>query len=344
MKKTIIVLLTLVMTFGVGLLTGCGGSDSDSSDKDKKTEAQELKMSVTPSENSVWMVAANTFKEEVEKNTDGRYKIHIYPNEQLSSGDMAKGIEQLFSGQTELDIHSVMLMGTVDEKFTILTMPWLFENGYDDVDKYFFNGEGGKKTKELIEKNGAHCMAFGENGFRQLTNNTRAVKTPDDMKGLKIRIPANNMYISLFKKLGADPTTMNWGEVFTALQQGTIDGQENPMDTIRSAKVQEVQKYLTVWNYSYDPIALSASQKLWDSLSDEDKEIFEAAAEKGCKQEVKETRKLEKEIIEDSKKTMEVNTLSSDEIAAFKKLTDPLYEEYKDVIGEDLFKAFGYEF
>lgn len=345
MKKVLVVALAFIMALSMGILTACGGGEEAASGGGEASgDAQVLSMSVTPSEQSVWMVAAETFKEEVEKNTEGRFEINIYPNEQLSNGDLAKGVEQLISGQTDLDIHSVMIMSTVDEKFTVVTMPWLFANGYDDVDKYVFNGEGGEKLKELIENMGAHCMALGENGFRQLTNNVRPVHTPEDTKGLKLRIPSNNMYISLFKKLGSDPTTMNFAEVFTALQQGTIDGQENPMDTIKSAKLEEVQKYLTVWNYSYDPIALSASNKLWESLSDEDKEIFTAAAEKACAAEVEATRESEKKLLEEMGESMEINTLTADEIAAFREVTASVYEEYKDKIGEEYFNAFGYEF
>lgn len=348
MKKLLVAVLALTMALGAGLLTGCGGSSDSGSaggGSEASGDAKVLSMSVTPSEQSVWMVAAETFKEEVEKNTDGRYEINIYPNEQLSNGDMAKGIEQLISGQTDLDIHSVMIMGTVEEKFNTVTMPWLFPNGYDDVDKYVFNdGEGGKKLMELVEGMGAHPLALGENGFRQLTNNKHAVKSPADMKGLKIRIPSNNMYVSLFKKMGADPVAMNWGEVFTALQQGTIDGQENPMDVVKSGKVNEVQDYLTVWNYSYDPICLSVSNKVWDSLSDEDKAIFEEAAKKGCEKEIQETRKIEQKLLKEMEGEMEVNTLTPEEIAEFQKVTDPVYEEFKDQYGEDMFKAFGYEF
>ena len=304
-------------------------------------------MNVTTGESSVWQVAANTFKELVEERTEGRYQINIYPNEQLSSGDMTKGVEMLFTGVTDLDIHSVMNMTGFEEKLSVMTMPWLFPNGYDDVDQYLLNGEGGRAgemLKDILSEYDLHCMGIAENGFRQLTTN-KEINSLEDLKGLKIRIPSNNMYISLFKMLGADPTSMSFGEVFTSLQQGTIDGQENPYDTIRSGKLQEVQKYMTIWNYSYDAIALSASGKVWNSLSDEDKAIFTQAAQEACAKEVEESRKMDSEIIQQFKdEGMEITELTPDQIAAFQEKVAPIYDEYRDVIGDDTFAAFGYTF
>ena len=357
MKK----LLSLVMTgvLVLGLMSGCGGNSgssassnsgsapasSASSTSSAPAKAKVLKMNVTTAETSVWHVAANKFKEEVEKGTEGRYEVQIYGNEQLSSGDMPTGVENILTGVTDLDIHSVMIMQAFEEKLTVLTMPWLFTNGSDSVDELLFTGEGGQAIMDLIEAKGAHPLALGENGFRQLTNNVRPVQSPADMKGMKVRIPSNNMYISLFKMLGADPTTMNWGETFTALQQGTIDGQENPYDTIRSGKVNEVQKYMTIWNYSYDPIVLSVSQQVWDSLSDADKAVFEQAAKDAMAAEVEASRAMDADIIQQFKDGgMEVNELTDEQVAEFQKVVAPVYDEWRDRIGDDLFAAFDYTF
>lgn len=341
MKKFLSLAMACLMV--AGMLSGCG--DSSSSDSGSGDKPIELNMNVTTGESSVWQVAANTFKELVEEGTDGRYQINIFPNEQLSSGDMTKGVEMLFTGVTDLDIHSVMNMTGFEEKLSVMTMPWLFTNGYDSVDEYLLNGEGGEVIKELIRGKGAECLALGENGFRQITNNVRPIETPEDLEGLKIRIPSNNMYISLFQMLGADPTSMSFSEVFTALQQNTIDGQENPYDTIRSGKIQEVQKYMTIWNYSYDAIALCASGKLWESLSDEDKVIFQEAAEAACAKEVEESRKMDSEIIQEFKDSgMEITELTADQIAAFQEVVAPIYDEYRETIGDDVFEAFGYTF
>lgn len=328
------------------LLSGCGGGGGgDTASGEKAAKPIDLKMNVTTSESSVWMVAANEFKRLVEEGTEGRYTVSIFPNEQLSAGDMPKGVEMLFTGTTDLDIHSVMIMTSFEPKLTVCSMPWLFPNGYDSVDEILFNGEGKDKLMDLIRAKGAEPLALGENGFRQITNNTRAIQEPKDLERLKIRTPAIAMYIDLYKMLGADPTSMSFSEVFTSLQQGTIDGQENPYDTIRSAKIQEVQKYMTVWNYSYDPIVLSSSSKVWNSLSDADKVIFKDAAEKACAKQVEESRKMDSQIVEEFKAAgMEITELTDEQIAAFKEKAAPIYDMYKDEVSEELFNAFGYTF
>ncbi|MDR1978882.1 MAG: DctP family TRAP transporter solute-binding subunit [Synergistaceae bacterium] len=308
------------------------------------TNPVELKMNVTTSESSVWMVGAREFKRLVEEKTDGRYIISIFPNEQLSGGDLVKGVEMLFTSVTDVDLHSAINMTSFEPKLTVVTMPWLFPNGYRSVDEVIFNGEGGKRLRELIENKGAHVIAFGENGFRQITNNVRPIIGLEDMKQLKIRTPPIAMYLDLFKLFGADPTVMSYSEVFTALQQGTIDGQENPLDTIRSAKIQEVQKYISIWNYSYDPIALSVSKKVWARLSDEDKKIFDEAGQMAMKTQVDASRAMDKDILESFKSYMEITELTAEQIAEFQKAASPIYEKYKETIGVDLFGAFGYTF
>ena len=338
MKKVLALVLAVVML--VPLLVGCGGSNNGNNGGE--TKPIELRFANTQAETGNWAVASETFKKEVEEKTNGRYIISVYYSDQLSGGDLVKGWEQVMSGEVDLDFRSVMNATSFEPKLLVMTMPWLFTS-YDDVDRIIFNGEGGKAMAELLEAKGAHVLAFGENGFRQLTNNKRPVHTPEDMKNLKIRIPPNNMYISLFKKLGADPVNMSFSEVYTALQQNTVDGEENPWGTIKSANIQEVQKYCTVWNYSYDATALSISTKLWNTLSDEDKAIFEEAAKKACQAEIDASRANDANIrAEFEAGGMEINDLTEDEIKAFQEVCKPLYDEFRDQIGDDLYAAFGY--
>ncbi len=307
--------------------------------------ARELRMSVTTSETSVWMVGAREFKRLLEERTNGRFKVSIYPNEQLSGGDMVKGVEMLFTGVNDLDIHSTINMTGFIPQLNVINMPWIFSKGYESVDEIMINGNGAKMVGDLIEKKGAKMLALGEVGFRQLTNNVRPVSKVSDMIQLKIRTPAIKMYIDLFRIFGADPTAMNFAEVFTALQQGTIDGQENPLDTIRSAKIQEVQKYCTIWNYSYDPIALSVSNKVWNRLSDADKAIFVQAGKEAMQTQREEARKKDAQIIEEFRKVMtEITILTPEQVQEFKKAAEPVYETYRAQVGDEVFKAFGYEF
>ncbi|MFI3174626.1 MAG: DctP family TRAP transporter solute-binding subunit [Bacillota bacterium] len=349
MKKRILSgIMCMVVAAG---LAGCGGSgDSASGDSSASSSSAapiNLKMSVTTSETSVWMEAANVYKEEIEANTDGRYTVTVYPNEQLSAGDQIKGIEMLFTGTTDLDIHSTMMVSSLVPELSVISMPWLFPNGYDSADEFIFDegSTGGQFIKDAISAKGAQVVGFGENGFRQITNNVRPITSAEDLKMLKIRIPGISLLVDVFQELGADPTQMSFAEVFTALQQGAIDGQENPYDTIRSAKIQEVQKYMTIWNYSYDPLTICVSNKIWESLSDEDKEIFSAAGIKAGAAQVAASRAMDAEIIAEFEGIgVEVNELSPEAIEELKVIMEPLYDKYRDEYGEDAFAAFGYTF
>ena len=338
MKKVLALVLAVVML--VPLLVGCGGSNNGNNGGE--TKPIELRFANTQAQTGNWAIASETFKKEIEEKSNGRYIISVYYSDQLSGGDLVKGWEQVMTGEVDLDFRSIMNATSFEPRLLVMTMPWLFTS-YDDVDRIIFNGEGGKAMAELLEAKGAHVLAFGENGFRQLTNNKRPVHTPEDMKNLKIRIPPNNLYISLFKKLGADPVNMSFSEVYTALQQNTVDGEENPWGTIKSANIQEVQKYCTVWNYSYDATALSISKKLWDTLNDADKAMFEEAAKKACQAEIDLSRASDADIrAEFEAGGMEINDLTADEIKAFQEICKPLYEEFREQIGDDLYAAFGY--
>ncbi len=342
-KKLLAGIMCAVMALGVA---GCGGSDSGS-DEGGSTKAVNLKMAVTPSETSVWMVAATEFKKLIEERTEGRYTVTIYGNEQLAAGDQTKGVEMLFNGTTDVDLHSSMIISNVVPELSVISMPWIFPNGYDSVDEYIFNegSTGSDFIKKAMEAKGAHVVGIGENGFRQITNNKRPITSAADMSMLKVRVPAISLLVDVYKTLGADPTQMPFGEVFTALQQGAIDGQENPYDTIRSAKIQEVQKYMTIWNYCYDPIILSVSGNIWNKLSDEDKAIFDQAGKEACATQVAASRDLDASIIEEFKSVgVEVNELSPEAIEEMKGVVAPIYEDYRTDFGDEAFAAFGYTF
>lgn len=172
----------------------------------------------------------------------------------------------LRNGAIDISFHSNIIYSIMDERFGVISLPWLLPD-YETVDEKL-NGTGGEAINEILDEIGIVGLGFGENGFRQITNSKRPIKTPEDMEGLKIRIPGIKMYISLYKALGSDPQAMNFAEVFTSLQQKAIDGQENPTDIISSSKIYEVQEYLSVWNYSYDAIILGINKDKFESFDE----------------------------------------------------------------------------
>ena len=336
-KKSLVFILCLVVAISL-VLAGCGGKKEEP----KKAEQKKIsiKMSVTtPSESSPWNIGAKKWAELVKERTNGRVEITTFPNEQLSSGNQQKGIEQVAAGVTGASLHSTIIYSVIEPKLAVVSMPWIMPNNAA-VDKAM-KGAPGEKVKDLIRAKGIEPLAFGENGFRHWTNSKRPLATPDDMKGLKIRVPGMKMYISLFKAMGADPTSMSFSEVFTALQQGTVDRQENPISVIYTTKLNEVQKYMTICNYSYAPIELGVNKKLCDSIDKDTQAIMKKAAEEAMALNIKLTREDEaKQLDEMKKKGLQVNVLTPEQIKVFQASVTSVYKEQESVIGKDLLDLF----
>lgn len=320
------------------LLAACGGGE-ESSSEDTEGKEYDLKMSVTVSDTTAWFAGAQKLADDIEAETDGRITIDVFSNEQLSGGDSAKAVEGLAKGSIDLTFNSTIIYSILDERFGVVSAPFLFDS-LDEVDAAFA-AEGGKMLDELLLEKNVVALGYGENGFRQITNNKGPIESPEDLKGMKMRIPGIKMYTDLFRAYGSDPATMTWSEVFTALQQGTIDGQENPIDVIYSSKIDEVQDYLTLWNYSYDPLVLGINKKLFDSMSEEDQELFKRLGKEAAAYQIQLNRERAAEQLEELKeKGMKVNELTEEQLQVFKDASQPIYDQYKTIWGEDLLKAF----
>lgn len=321
----------------VALLLGACSGGNPSADAEGKE--YNLKMSLTVADSSTWFEAAEEFRDKIKEESNGRINIELYPNEQLTGGDQAKGVEALAKGSTDLSFHSTIIYSALDQKFSMPSAPFLFKN-YEEVDAVM-KAEGGEALAKIVESKGIKALGFGESGFRQLTNNGQLIKSPEDLKGLKIRIPGMTMYTDLFRELNADPLTMNFAEVFTSLQQGTIDAQENPVDIIYSSKLNEVQDYMTLWNYSYDPLVLGINKKLYDSMSDEDKELFDRLGKEAAERQVELSRQKTEEQIQLLKDSgMEVYEPTDAELNAFNEAVQGVYVKYAEVWGKELTDAF----
>lgn len=337
-RKSLVLMMVILLV--VSLALGCAKTGGDNEGEPAEVvKPVNLKMSVTTAEGSSWTKGAQKFAELVEERTGGKVTITVYPNEQLSGGNQGKGIEMLMSGATDLSFHSNIIYSIMDERFGVISLPWLLPT--NEIADEKLSGEGGEKIKELLLEKNVVGLGFGENGFRQITNSKKPITSPADMSGLKIRIPGIKMYISLYKALGADPTAMNFAEVFTSLQQGAIDGQENPLDVIYSSKLHEVQKYMTLWNYSYDCLILGINKDRFESFDAETQEIIRQAAEEACKYQVELNRSTGEEQLKFFKEYgMEVNELSEEQIKAFQEKVKPVYDEYEPIVGKDLLDLF----
>lgn len=354
MKKKMLA-LALVVAMSAGTIAGCGKKEEttpppasttgdaaapEGGDAGSDYEPQKLKMNVTTSETSTWYLGAVKLKEDMSEATGGKVDITVYPNEQLSGGNMQKGIEMIMSGATDLDLHSNIIYSVVDEKFSLLSLPFLFKD-LDDVDAKLA-GEAKQSIIKVMEEKGVKWLGFGENGFRQLTNSKKEVKTVADMKGLKIRIPGMNMYVDVYTAMGANPVSMNWSETFTALQQGAVDGQENPADLVETGAVDEVQKYMTLWNYSYDALLLGINKKLYDSYPADLQKLFSDKGFEAAEYQKNLVREVNDSAIEKMKADsgLQVYVPTEEELQTFKDATADVMTKYEGIIGKEFIDPF----
>ncbi|NSJ71772.1 TRAP transporter large permease subunit, partial [Blautia faecis] len=201
-------------------------------------------------ETSTWADGGRKFGELMEKATGGKVKVNIYAADQLTNGNQSEGIQALMNGDpVQISMHSNLIYSAFDPRFNVVSLPFIYDS-VEDADAKF-DGEAGEKLKEILGEYGLHCMGIAENGFRELTNSVREVKSVDDMKNLKIRVAGSNLLMECYKRWGADATNLNWSETYTALQQNTVEGQENPLPAIDAASVQEVQPYCSMWDAIY---------------------------------------------------------------------------------------------
>ncbi len=302
-------------------------------------KAVRIRLSVTGADTSPISMGAKKWSELVKEKSGGKIDIQVFPNEQLSSGNQQKGIENLQMGIIQASMHSSIIWSVLDPKFSVPSLPWLIPN-FEAVDKAFA-GKAGEMIKEIARTKGIEPIAFMENGFRQVTNSVRPINTPEDMQHMKIRVPGMKLYMDLFSAIGADPTAMNIGEVFTSLQQKTIDGQENPVAVIHSRRFYEVQDYLTVWNYSYDPYIVGVNKKFWDGLQQEARDILLSTVKEAAAYQINLTRETESRQLEEIKASgTKVNYLTPEQIVLFQEKVQVIYETYEPQFGSEIIEAF----
>ena len=238
-----------------------------------------MKISISTAQDSHQGVAIDTFAKEVEKRTNGRYKIQTFYNGAL--GGERESMESVQLGTQALTFTSTGPVPNFVPETKILDVPFLFRDKAHA--RAVLDGPIGQEMLAKFDSKSFKALARGENGFRHMTNSKRDVKTPADLKGLKMRTMENPVHITAYKGFGIITTPMAFPEVFTALQQGTVDGQENPLSVIISAKFYEVQKHLTLTGHVYSPCIFLMNKDMFDKLPAADKTAFLEAAKVAVK-------------------------------------------------------------
>lgn len=292
--------------------------------------AAELKLGYSLAPTSHYGVGATAMAEELARLSNGEWTIQQFPANAL--GGEREMVEGAQIGTVDLVITSTGPVGNFVPDTLITDIPFLFKD-YEHAHAVL-DGPIGQEILDQFPKHGLIALAWGENGFRNLTNGTRAVRTPEDAAGLKIRTMENPVHMTAFRTLGVLPTPMAFPELFTALQQGTVDGQENPIGVILSANFDQVQEHLSLTQHVYSPALIIMSPAVWNGLSEEEQGWFRQAAKAGAEaMRAKAFEDAQNGVEELRSRGMEVVT--EVDRAAFEEALAPAFAEYAAKFGQD---------
>ncbi len=303
----------------------------------------EYKMSLVVGTAFPWGKGGEIWADLVRERTQGRINIKLYPGVSLVQGDQTREFSAIRQGVIDMAIGSTINWSPQVKELNLFSMPFLMPD-YKAMDA-LTQGEVGKQMFGIIEKAGVLPLAWGENGYREITNSKKALRTPEDLKGMKIRVVGSPLFLDTFTALGANPTQMSWADAQPALTSGAVDGQENPMSIFTAAKLHTVgQKHVTMWGYVADPLVFVVNKDVWASWSEADRGIVRQAAIDAGKQQIAIARKGLAEPGQPLLKEIEalgvtVTKLSPAERESFVKATRPVYEKWKKQIGEALVTA-----
>ncbi len=303
---------------------------------------KEYKLSVVVGPTFKWSIAAQNFADEVREKTEGRINIQCYFGGTLFAGVQTNELMLMSQGVADFAFGSTINWSPQMKQLNLFSLPFLFPNyaAFDAVK----TGKPGQEIFQMLEKFGVVPLAWAENGFREVTNNKRAIAVPEDMKGLKIRIVGSPIFVDLFRAFGADPMAINWSEAVTGFQQGTVDGQENPVVSVLfPLQIWQYHNHITIWRATIDPLIIGVSKKSWDEFTPEDQAIVKAAAEKWGAWQIAEVRKGLADSDEAFKELeangMTVTRITPEALAAFKTQSKDVYAKWKETVGADLVEA-----
>jgi len=303
----------------------------------------EYKLSTVVGKPFPWGNAGERWAELVKEKTGGKINIKMYPGTSLVGGDQTKEFTAIRQGAIDLSIGSTINWSPQIKELNLFSMPFLMPD-YKAIDA-LTQGEVGKELFKILSSKDVVPIAWGENGFRELSNSKRPIKAPDDLKGLKIRVVGSPLFLDTFTALGANPTQMSWADAVPALSAGAVDGQENPLTIYTVAKLATAanQKNLTLWGYVADPLIFVVSKTVWESWKPEDQKIVREAALQAAKENIAEARKGlippdDTTIKEVQGMGVNVIRLTDAEKAVFKKATKEVYDKWAKQIGPELVK------
>jgi len=300
----------------------------------------EYRMSLVLGTAFPWGKGGELWANKVRERTNGRINIKLYPGVSLIQGDQTREFSALRQGVIDMAVGSTINWSPQVKQLNLFSLPFLMPD-YAAADA-LTQGEVGKSLFQTLDKAGVVPLAWGENGYREISNSKKAIKSPDDLKGMKIRVVGSPLFLDTFTALGANPTQMSWADAQPAMASSAVDGQENPLSVYMAAKLYTVaQKHLTLWGYMNDPLIFVVNKDIWNSWTPADREIVKQAAIDAGKEQIVIARKgvieADKPLLKEiASHGVTVTQLSPAEREAFVKATRPVVEKWKGQIGADL--------
>lgn len=326
MKRIVAVLMISILVAAAGFANG----QADSSEQTFTITA-----GIGLNDRSAQYESLEHFKEIVERESNGRISVELYHSSQL--GDDREMMEALQRGEQEMTCPSTAPIVPFVPEFGVFDLPFLFPS--NEAADYVLDGAVGQQLLDRLSDVGIKGLVYWENGYRHLTNSVRAVHTPDDVGGMKVRTMENPMHLDAWRSMGANPTPMAFGELFSAMQQGVVDGQENPWGTIYLQNFHEVQGFATDTGHVYSPFVLMIGQSFWDDLPQDLQAIVMDAAIQSREVNRELNRRYNREYMEQLRDVMTVVELTPEERTQFQAAVGPVYASYADAVGQDLIDA-----
>ena len=300
----------------------------------------EYRMSLVLGTAFPWGKGGELWANKVRERTNGRINIKLYPGVSLIQGDQTREFSALRQGVIDMAVGSTINWSPQVKQLNLFSLPFLMPD-YAAADA-LTQGDVGKSLFQTLDKAGVVPLAWGENGYREISNSKKAIKSPEDLKGMKFRVVGSPLVLDTFTALGANPTQMSWADAQPAMASSAVDGQENPLSVYMAAKLYTVaQKHLTLWGYMNDPLIFVVNKDIWNSWTPADREIVKQAAIDAGKEQVVIARKgvieADKPLLKEiASHGVTVTQLSPAEREAFVKATRPVVEKWKGQIGADL--------
>jgi tripartite ATP-independent transporter DctP family solute receptor len=323
----------------------------------------EYKLDIVPGLSTAWGMGATYFADLVKERSGGKINIKVYPNNQLATGQQTNSFMLLRNGTIDFAVQSTINYSPQIPELNVFALPFFIAaepDRYKALDS-ITNGKAGGLIGKAIEAKGAKFLGFGENGFREMTNSKVDIRKPEDLKGMKFRVVGSPLFLDIFSALGANPTAMAWADTMSAIQQGVIDGQENPINTFYPLRVTEYHKHVTNWHYMADPTLFVVNPNVWKGFSPADQAlILQAVKDAGVYQKALSRCGIDEKdgganlkYLQSIKMAPEVTDwaaklrsegitfvdLTPAETKAFVDATKSVYAKWEPLIGADLMKA-----